>query len=265
MQMKITDRELEVESMLDVRRGNIPQGHRECLSRHSDCFVLVCSGSADYTFGEAKSTASAGDLIYLALRSRYTIDINCDNYTFIYIDFMFGRSDGEEYSNRIFKSEKLSESTALFEQFYRRWHSATYADRLRCKGILYTVYSLAASSDVTRYVSRSRRDDMERITQYMSDNIADLSMSVDTLASLCGVSEVHLRRLFDHIYHTSPTKYLTSLRVRKAKELLGGSRLSMAEISEICGFRNQYYFSKVFKESTSLTPTEYRARYSELI
>ena len=263
--MKITDSELEIKSIIDVHRGTIPPDQRKCHSRHSDCFVLVCSGTADYTFDGATYTADAGDLIYLALHSRYTIDVKCTNYTFIYVDFLYERTSNQALSNKIFKSERLSELENLFEQFYRSWKLGTYADKLYCKAVLYMIYSQAARSDITQYVSKSRRNDMDRITRYMSDNLSDVDMTVDKLASLCGVSAVHFRRLFDHIYHTSPAKHLTSLRIGKAKELLTEGELSMAQISELCGFRNQYYFSKVFKASTSLTPTEYKAKYSELL
>ena len=255
--MKITNSENNISRLLDIRRGRIPCGKRRCSSRHSDCFVLVCSGSADYTFDGNVHTAQGGDLIYLGYLSRYTIDISCNDYTFIYIDFLFDNTEDERPSNKVFKAEKLSEPEGLFEQFYRSWKAGTYADRLYCKALLYMIYSQAARSEITQYVSRERRNDIERIAQFMSDNLHDTELSVARLSALCGVSEVHFRRLFEYIYHTSPAKFLSFLRVRRAKELLISDSLSMLEISELCGFRNQYYFSKVFKKVEGMSPREY--------
>lgn len=263
--MKITDKELDIKSILDVHRGCIPQGKRECRSRHSDCFVLVCTGSADYCFNGEKHTASQGDLIFLSHRSTYTIDISCNNYTFIYVDFFFGADHGETLSNMIYKSERLSGLEQYFEQLYNSKKVGSYADDLYCRALLYLIYTQAARSDITQYISKKRRNDLDAITQYMQSNLSDTEMSVKKLALACGISEVHFRRLFEKIYHTSPSKYLNALRIRRAKELLTEKSYSMAQISEKCGFRNQYYFSKAFKALTTLTPSEYKSRYSQLI
>lgn len=72
------------------------------------------------------------------------------------------------------------------------------------------------------------------------------------------MSEVHFRRLFYQIYHTSPMKFIISLRVNKAKELLTNTQMKIQDISETCGFNNPYYFSKVFRQAVGLTPSQYR-------
>ncbi len=263
--MKITDAELNILSILDVHRGKIPQGKRECRCRHSDSFVLVSSGSADYSFDGKVYTAKAGDLIFLADHSCYSININCNNYTYTYIDFYFDVEKSATLSNMIYKAERLSELENVFEKIYKLWKIGDYADKLYCKALLYTIYSKVAKSDLIQYVSSKRRKEIEQAAKYMSEHLSDAEISVTQLGKLCNVSEVHFRRLFNCIYHTSPTKFLTALRIKKAKELLTTDNYSIAQISEMCGFQNHYYFSKVFKSLTSLTPTEYRNRYRELI
>lgn len=54
------------------------------------------------------------------------------------------------------------------------------------------------------------------------------------------------------------TEYLTEYRLEKAKHLLLYSHKSVAEISELVGIKDQYYFNKIFKKHIGVTAYEYR-------
>ena len=59
-------------------------------------------------------------------------------------------------------------------------------------------------------------------------------------------------------YGTTPGKYLTALRIAAAKKALGSLGGSIKQVAEACGFSDLYYFSKVFKNETGVSPTEFR-------
>ena len=67
-----------------------------------------------------------------------------------------------------------------------------------------------------------------------------------------------LSSLFERQMGVSPNMYLTDLRIQKAKLLLRTSNLSIAHIAESIGYRDHFYFSRVFKKETGLSPTLYR-------
>ena len=52
--------------------------------------------------------------------------------------------------------------------------------------------------------------------------------------------------------------YLTYLKINKAKELLSSSDININKISELLGFNNQHYFSRVFKNHVGLSPLQYK-------
>jgi AraC-like DNA-binding protein len=54
------------------------------------------------------------------------------------------------------------------------------------------------------------------------------------------------------------SQHLTSVRISEAKRLLAYTSLPLGEISDMCGFNDQSYFTKVFKKSINLTPREFR-------
>ena len=55
-----------------------------------------------------------------------------------------------------------------------------------------------------------------------------------------------------------PCKYLTSIRINKAKELLESTDCPVSEIGSIIGYENPLYFSRIFKKQTGLSPAAYR-------
>ena len=64
--------------------------------------------------------------------------------------------------------------------------------------------------------------------------------------------------LFKLHFHQTPSRYITLQKLEYAKQLLATPHLSVMEISELCGFSDVYYFSKVFKAQTNQTPSAYR-------
>ena len=55
-----------------------------------------------------------------------------------------------------------------------------------------------------------------------------------------------------------PKAYITQLRIRYACDLLKSGKYKIGDIAEEVGYKNVYYFSKVFKAQTGSTPSEYK-------
>lgn len=84
--------------------------------------------------------------------------------------------------------------------------------------------------------------------------------SVDTLASMVGLSPSRFRVLFRHEVGMSPMQYQDHLRMALARDLLDGTDLAIQTIAAEAGFDDSLYFSRRFKKAHHLSPTEYRAR-----
>ncbi len=76
-----------------------------------------------------------------------------------------------------------------------------------------------------------------------------------------GISYSSFRRLFKQHTGLSPNQYLLEIRIRKAQSLLTNTSLSVQRISEETGFDSSFYFSRFFKQRTSLSPLNYRKSY----
>ncbi len=87
---------------------------------------------------------------------------------------------------------------------------------------------------------------------------AEDGIEVEDIAAEVGVSYKHLLCIFKNYTGMTPYQYFLQLRIQQAKELLSSSTLSIKEIAFRMNFENQYYFSRLFKKKTGVSPLKWR-------
>ncbi len=97
----------------------------------------------------------------------------------------------------------------------------------------------------------------EKAVDYIKANIKD-DLSIDNLCKILFVSKNRLYSEFRKYFGMTVNEYVTDYRVESAKKLLSNSELTVSQVSEATGMGNYAYFSKLFKQKTGLSPTEYR-------
>lgn len=100
---------------------------------------------------------------------------------------------------------------------------------------------------------------IDRVLMYIHQNYSS-TISVSELASNEYLSNGYMRTLFRARTGMSPQKYLTSLRIITARQLLSDSSMSIGEVANAVGIENQLYFSRIFKKYVGLSPSHYRDR-----
>ena len=100
------------------------------------------------------------------------------------------------------------------------------------------------------------------ITKYLQEHLAeDLSLSV--LAEEFHLNPQYISQLFKNEIGVNFLTYLTNIRMEKAKKLLLSTSLSVAEVAEKSGYGDYRVFTKVFKKSEGITPSQYRRDFLE--
>lgn len=95
------------------------------------------------------------------------------------------------------------------------------------------------------------------VLQYINANYAK-DISLQTMADEIHLNRNYIGQLFKREIGYSYSKYLTELRVQKAKEMLLRSDLQIADVCDATGFNDYFYFIKVFKKETGCTPSQFR-------
>lgn len=106
----------------------------------------------------------------------------------------------------------------------------------------------------------TRFDDafMREITRQIEENMQKSDFKIEDLADTQHISRTVFYRKIKSLTGLSPIDLVQEVRIRKSIELLRAGELRVSEIAYRCGFSSPQYFSRVFKEKTGLSPTEYK-------
>lgn len=206
---------------------------------------LCIDGQITYVQNGKETVSDKGSVIILPKGETYRIKRNKTGY-FPVINFECAEKLGDTVA-----AIPISDSGELIADYERLKRSLCFdGNRAKSFSILYGMLYKIGRERIPRELSRA--------IQRIKSDYSDPALTNEVLAAECNVSEVYFRRLFKEHLGTSPKQYIIDVRIQVAKQLLGEGQLSIAMISERCGFSNQYHFSRLFKQHTGLTPSEYR-------
>lgn len=127
---------------------------------------------------------------------------------------------------------------------------------LRSKSLFHNIMEEIILSGKRQY--RDNNGEMiEEIITHIHENYSQ-QLSVAHLAKQYGLSSKRFGELFQMHIGITPIRYLTELRIKRAKELLRTCDCSVKQVAEYVGYSDNLYFSKVFKKQTGFSPSEFR-------
>lgn len=100
---------------------------------------------------------------------------------------------------------------------------------------------------------------VEGIMKYMDEHYSE-KISLDDLCLESGLSRGYLCRLFMKHTGLRPMEYLNKKRIQKSKEYLNCRYISIDKIANDVGFETHSYFTRLFRQSEGMTPSEYREK-----
>ncbi|PUA16719.1 GlxA family transcriptional regulator [Glaciimonas sp. PCH181] len=109
----------------------------------------------------------------------------------------------------------------------------------------------------------SARPAMVEVVSLMEANIEE-PLSLEDLAQLSNSSPRQLQRMFKEHMGMSPTHYYLTLRLRKARELLRQTDMSILSITMACGFQSACHFSKTYREVFNVAPSSERRKQAAM-
>ena len=141
-------------------------------------------------------------------------------------------------------------------------------NELQIKKPIFEVSVNAALSKMLAIMGRKVQEQMQSTNQKMDlafqkvltlmHSSYNLKWSIHDFARECNLSTYWFIHSFKTYFGMSPIQYLTKIKMDKARELLTDSSLNVSEISEVLGYDNSLYFSRVFKKTTGVCPRDYR-------
>jgi AraC-like DNA-binding protein len=102
-----------------------------------------------------------------------------------------------------------------------------------------------------------------KVIDWLRDHL-DENVSVSDLADVAGLSPSYFRRWFHREVGSSPSDYVTAMRIERSKRLLTETDRSITQIAMELGYNTSAYFTAVFHRETGTTPSDFRRQLRAL-
>lgn len=109
-----------------------------------------------------------------------------------------------------------------------------------------------------RITTKQYNDIVGKAKIYIQENFCNEDLSLNQVSSSVFVSPSHFSSVFSQKTGQTFIKYLTDLRMNKAKELLKFTDMKTSEIGYAVGYKDPHYFSYLFKKTFNCSPKQYR-------
>lgn len=227
--------------------------------------LYVANGKAHFWFDGKEEIVSAGHMVlYKSEEIQKYVYYLEDNPEVFWIHFT--GSDvknilayhGISLDEHVFYCGVLPDYKALFRKIIQELQLCRYG---------YEDYIASLFNDILLLVDRQQheqkkatgnvQEQIERAAAYFNENY-NTKISIDDYAESLHISTNWFIHNFKQYAGMSPAQYILSLRMVNAQSLLERTTYNIKEISEIVGYENPLYFSRVFKKEIGKSPAQYR-------
>ena len=117
-----------------------------------------------------------------------------------------------------------------------------------------------------RTMAYSKADEsfLEKLNVVIRENISNINLDVEHLASYMNMSRPTLYRKIKAISNLTPNELINITRLKKAAELLQEGKYKIYEISDMVGYSSQTHFGRNFSKQFGMSPSEYIAKKGEI-
>lgn len=220
-------------------------------NRKSHGLAIFLGGERTFYFDNKKLKVSGNTIVYFPKGSNYTIKEKTTSDCYA---INFEMPDGAIFEPFSFKIKSIASYIESFKQARRHQIQKDAGYDSKIKAELYNIIYNMQSEYTIPY---AKVKIIEPAINYIHANYYKENISIEFLAELCNISTVYLRNLFNKRFATSPIKYINTLKMARAKELLNSQFYTVSQVCFLSGYNDESYFCREFKKHFSITPSEY--------
>jgi len=234
-------------------------------------FYFICDGEGWLKIGGEEYYPKPGQLYLMpeGVRQSYSA-ISSNTFTKYWCHFT--AKIGELNLFDVVKVQNLIEvrDFCLIEDLFRKMiyskRSGNITSVLRTNAAILDLISYFLENSAVETADLTKTESLERlkiITDYIEKNLRE-NISIDELAQVVHLHPNYLISFFRKHLGMTPIHYINKRRIEEAKRLIiaSGSDETLSDLSSKVGINDIYYFSKLFKEYTGFTPTQFKRMVS---
>lgn len=221
--------------------------------------VFYVKGYEKYCFeGGKEVTVREGEALYLPKGSSYTVcaiagSEPCECYA-----INFDISEQIAFAPFAVKVRAQSRMLEAFRRAAALWQERRGGYVMHCKALLYRVLAQLQEEHHAAYVTHGRAERIAPALARIHATYTEDTPTIPALAALCGMSPEYFRAIFRQCLGESPLRYVNTLRLTHARELIESGVCSVTEAAARAGFQDASYFSREFKKRFGTPPAAHK-------
>jgi AraC-like DNA-binding protein len=231
----------EILSIFRLRHEN---GSFSVKPRPYAALAFRLHGRGEFNIGGNREAFSAGDIIFLPADMPYKVKYSDSEMIVVHLMHCNYREA------EIFHPENSALFRPAFLRLLEEWNENHSVNSAKSK-----IY------DILEKMAGEKRKDLgggpfDACLSYMEAHFCDPNLGIGEICAVGFMSQSSLQRGFHERFGMSPKAYLSKLRLHRATELLLSGHPSVKEVAFACGFSDEKFFSRVFKEKYGFSPSQ---------
>ncbi len=257
-----TDKYLYIDSVgASVFEEDFPGGHHK--KRNDYHLLYLYYGELNIKSYKNQFNLKSGQLIIFPPNTSFVYK-NLSKSKLEYLWINFSGTNAENLIHSVYLETGVPIDVSIPEYIFEAFETlyAEFNDRTPFfdTAIMYKLMHILVLFGRSHFDLNNKFLDLGSLTKsltYINDNFSE-EITTEKLAEMEHLSPSHYRRIFKNKTGMTPTQYITLVKLRHAEMLLLKTDMNIKQISEIVGFDNQLYFSKVFSKHFGKSPKKYR-------
>lgn len=176
---------------------------------------------------------------------------------------MFGQTLRSVPNNELWKKvqQKCSNYNINFVELQKEFYKLNYLDWCKIEAAARIMDRNAKYIHFSKMATLRHPNLLQQITDYVDTNL-DKPLSISTISTHFNMSKSYLSSKIKAHFNSSLNEYIMKKRIERAKTLLETTDFKILKISEIVGYADPNYFSRVFKKVQGISPEEYKTNFN---
>lgn len=277
-----TKKMISIEHLISVSRKHLSNSElpdtTDALNNYWN-FIFVESGTALVTVGEKNYTVESGHIVFIFPNQFHYIR-SADDTTVSYISCSFVsdsvmllnlkntpiRCSESDYAYLLSALNNAASALSIYKESSNHNYKDVYLPQLlqklqiayNCIEIFILIVSNNRPTEAPKESHKQTRhaNITAGVEEYLAERVRE-TISLQDTAQHFGYSVSNIQKIFKAVTGQSIIVYFNKLKLEEAKKLIAENNMTFSQIASYLGYSNPNYFSRIFKTTVGMTPTEY--------
>ncbi len=236
--------------------------------------ILITGGRGNITIDQKSYSIRGGMLFYIWPDVLHSVEFETEksesllsvHFSCARVDLNEGRWNIQNLAEQLWPhpAQEIQDYYPIYDGFKRlvdTWNAKLPGYEFFSKACLQQLFTAIYQNTGKENRNYGASIKVEKVINFMHQNI-NTRVNLTEVSEMVELSPPYLSRVFKETTGYSVIEYFNKIKIDKAKELIIEGDRKIKEIAGILGFKDEFYFSRIFKQIEGVSPSKF---YSKIV